>query len=204
MMQWFAANPLAAGAVMFVLMWVDWFLTILQEREMRAHYGEHYQSYPVDTIEGHPMLQQAVKEKRLIEPRHFLSAIVLSVVVVVWLIYVPPEWREPTLGYVWGLFLIVITTHLGNLIGYRASRRGLHGKLYLHLRTGYLVQMGRYAALAIFLLVLAVCTASPFMIGVAVAGLTSALRQLLWLRRVPAIPEVDQPLDAAKGGGEAA
>ena len=196
MLQWFMAYPIAAGAITFLLMWGDWLLTILQEREMRVHYSEHYQSYPIDTIEGHPALQQAVEERRLIEPRHFLSAIVLSVVVTAWLIYTSPEWREPSLGYIWGLYLIVITTHLGNLIGYRVSRSGLHGKLYLHQRTGYLVQMGRYAALAVFLLVLAACSASPFIIGVAVAGLTSALRQLLWLRRVPAISDDDRLPDA--------
>jgi hypothetical protein len=190
---WFLDNPLAAGAITFLLMWTDWILTLFQEREMRAHYGEHYQSYPIDTIEGNPALQQAVKERRVIEPKHFLSAIAVSVIVAVWLIYAPPEWREPSLGYFWGMFLIVITTHLGNLIGYRASRRGLHGKLYLHLRTGYLVQAGRYAALATFLLVLAVLSFSPFLIGVAAAGLTSTLRQLIWLRKVPGIAEDDQP-----------
>ena len=174
-------------------MWSDWLLTILQEREMSAHYSEHYQSYPVNTIEGNPALQLAVKKKRLIEPRHAFVACAVSAVVVLWLTYAAPEWREPSIGYVWGLFLIVDTTHLGNLIGYRASHRGLHGKLYIHQRTGYLVQMGRYIALAVLLTVLAICSSSPFVAGVAVAGLTSALRQLLWLRRVPAIPGDDRP-----------
>jgi hypothetical protein len=184
-------------------MWSDWVLTILQEGEMRRCYSEHYQSYPINTIEGNPLLQSAVKEQRWIEPKHFLVALVLSAVVTIVLIYASLEWREPGLGYVWGLFLIVGMTHLGNLIGYWASRRGLHGKLFLHQRTGYVIQMGRYAAVAVFLVLLAVLSASPFIAGVAVAGLTSSLRQLAWLRRVPTIPEDDQPpdmQDSSSGG----
>lgn len=196
MVQWLAVNPLIAGIITLVLMWSDWVLTILQEGEMCRHYSEHYQSYPINTIEGNPLLQSAVKERRWIEPKHFSVALVLSAVVTVVLIYAPLEWREPGLGYVWGLFLIVGMTHLNNLFGYRSSRRGLHGKLFIHQRTSYLIQMGRYAAMAIFLVLLAVLSASPFIAGVAVAGLTSSLRQLVWLRRVPAIPEDDLPPDA--------
>ena len=55
------------------------------------------------------------------------------------------------------------------------------------------MQMGRYLAMAAFLIFLAACSASPFIVGVAIAGMTSALRQLLWLRRVPAIDEADEP-----------
>ena len=101
------------------------------------------------------------------------------------------EVRELFIGYVFGLFLIVGETHLGNLIGYRASRRGLHGKLYLHLRTGLLVQMGRYTATTVFLILLALASGSTFIAGTALAGFTSALRQLLWLRKTPAIPPGD-------------
>jgi hypothetical protein len=106
---------------------------------------------------------------------------------------IPRSFQVAFIGYVWGLFLIVDTTHVGNLIGYRAGRRGLHGRLFLHLRTGYIIQMGRYLALAAFLSLLAACSASPFVAGVAVAGLTSAVRQLIWLRRMPAIDVVDAP-----------
>jgi hypothetical protein len=94
---------------------------------------------------------------------------------------------------VWGLYLIVDTTHFGNLLGYRAGRHGLHGKIYLHQRTGYLMQMGRYFALSMFLILLAVCSASLFIAGVAVGGVSSAARQLVWMRKVPAIDKPDEP-----------
>ncbi len=85
----------------------------------------------------------------------------------------------------------MITPHLGNLLGYRAARRGLHGMLYLHLRTGYVIQMGRYVALTIFLIVLAICSGSMFMLGVAIAGVSSAARQLVGMRKTPAIDPSD-------------
>jgi hypothetical protein len=88
--------------------------------------------------------------------------------------------------------LIVDTTHVGNLLGYRAGRHGLHGKLLLHQRTGYLMQMWRYLALAVFLILLAAFSASLFVAGVAIAGVTSAVRQLVWLRKVPAIDAAEE------------
>ncbi|MCX6143736.1 MAG: hypothetical protein NTZ35_10980 [Ignavibacteriales bacterium] len=115
----------------------------------------------------------------------------MTVIVTVALVWVPQNLRPLLLGYVWGLYLIVDTTHLGNLLGYRAGRHGLHGKIYLHQRTGYLMQMGRYFALSLFLILLAACSASLFVVGVAVGGVSSAVRQLVWMRKIPAIDEPD-------------
>ncbi|MHB1354684.1 MAG: hypothetical protein ACYCZF_01765 [Anaerolineae bacterium] len=193
MLEWFTVHPWVTGVVTLLLMWIDWLLTILQERERRLHYSEHYQSYPVNTIEGNPLFQKAVNAMRVFEPRHLILALILSSLSAYALVWIPQQLRVAFIGYVWGLYLIVITTHISNLIGYRASRRGLHGMLYLHLRTGYLVQMGRYLALAGFLIVLALCSASSFMVGTALAGVTSAARQVLWLRRIPAIGADDAP-----------
>jgi hypothetical protein len=191
MIEWFAVQPWVTGIVTFFLMWSDWLLTIAQERERQLHYSEHYESYPINTIEGNPLYQKAVLARRIVDPRHIVPAAILSVVVALGLLWVPEEFRVLLIGYVWGLYLIVITTHLGNLLGYRAARRGLHGKLYLHLRTGYIIQMGRYIALSIFLIVMAICSASMFMLGVAIAGVSSAARQLAGLRRTPAIDPTD-------------
>ena len=193
MVEWFVDRPWVTGVVTFFLMWSDWLLTILQERERQLHYAEHYESYPVNTIEGNPLFQKVVTAKRIAEPRHLIPALILSVVVAVSLVWIPEDFRVVLIGYVWGLYLIVDTTHLGNLLGYRAGRRGLHGKLYLHLRTGYVIQLSRYIALAIFLILVAVCSASPFIIGVAVAGVSSAARQLVLMRRIPAIDAADTP-----------
>ena len=191
MIAWLASHPFIAGAITFLLAWVDWWLTILQERERQLHYADHYQSYPVDTIEGNQRYQSAVNAKHVVEPRHLIPAFVMAVIVTLGILFVPEDFRPLLLGYVWGLYLIVSTTHLGNLLGYRAGRRGLHGKIYLHQRTGYLMQMGRYFALSLFLILLAACSASLFIVGVAVGGVSSAARQLVWMRKIPAIDEPD-------------
>ncbi len=193
MIEWFVIHPWTTGVATFFLMWGDWLLTILQERERQLHYGDHYQSYPINTIEGSPLYQSSVKARRIAEPRHLIPALILSVFVAVALVWIPEIFQVAFIGYVWGLFLIVDTTHLSNLIGYRAGRYGLHGKQFLHLRTGYLIQMGRYLAMTVFLSLLAVCSASPFIVGVAIASMTSTIRQLLWLRKIPAIDAADEP-----------
>jgi hypothetical protein len=191
MIDWLVEYPWATAPVTFLLMWSDWLLTVLQERERQQHYAEHYESYPVNTIEGSPMFQHAVTAKRIAEPRHLIPALVVTAIVSFTLGWIPGNYRVLMIGYVWGLYMIVDTTHIGNLLGYRAGRQGLHGKLFLHQRTGYVIQMGRYLALAVFLIVLAICSTSLFVAGVAVAGISSAARQLVWLRRIPRIDEKD-------------
>ena len=198
--HWFSSSPLAAGIATFALMWSDWLLTIWQQKERDAHGSDHTRTYPLDTIEGNPLLRSAVQKKRLFAPRHVIAALLISAVVSLGLVYVPSVWRLPLLGYVWGLFLIVDAAHIGNLIGYRVSRRGVSGQLWLHQRTAYLIQAGRYAALAILLLLLATLTASPFLAGVAVAAISTVFRQLIWLRRVPVIATDDAPPDTCPDG----
>jgi hypothetical protein len=56
--DWLVDHPWAAGGVTFLLMRSDWLLTIHQERERKLHYAEHYESYPVNTIEGSPLYQK--------------------------------------------------------------------------------------------------------------------------------------------------
>ena len=191
--HWQTISPVIVGIATMILMWLDRLLTTLQEREVVSHYAEHYQSYPVNTVEGNPLLQGSVKRARVVDPKHIGVAIALGVAVGYVSTSLEGVSRELFIGYVLGLFLIVSTTHLSNLIGYRVSRRGLHGKLYLHQRTGLLVQMGRYAATSVFVALLALASGSIFVAGVALAGATSSLRQLLWLRRVPPIPQEDLP-----------
>jgi len=195
MAQWFSQHPVAAGCVTFLLMWSDWLLTIWQQRERQTHGADHTRTYPIDTIEGNPLMQAAVARRRVLEPRHLLAALCVSAFVIYGLISLHADWRIPLLGYVWGLFLIVDTTHIGNLIGYRVSRHGIHGQLWLHQRTGYLVQMGRYTALALLLIVLAILSGSSFLAGVAVAAGTTVLRQFVWLSKIPTITADDAPPD---------
>jgi hypothetical protein len=195
--EWFGAHPVATGIATLTLMLLDWALTVLQHRERAKYSANHYRSYPVDTVEGNPSLRQTVSRGRFLEPRHFVVAVAVSAVVAVTVWWIPPVARPFALGYVWGLFFIVSATHLGNLLGYIGSRRGIHGQVWMHLRTGYFVQAGRYVGVTALLSALALCSGSAFVIGAAVAGLSSTARQLVWIRRTPAIPEHDTPPDAA-------
>ncbi|MEJ2216751.1 MAG: hypothetical protein P8099_09055 [Gemmatimonadota bacterium] len=186
MLSWLTDQPVVVGLGVVVLMLADWMLTVAQERERSLHYSEHYQSYPVDTIEGNPAFREAVAARRVINPRHLIAAMVVGAVVGLAMEITSASVHEPLIGYCWGLFLIVCSQHLSNLIGYRAARRGVYGKLWLHLRTGYITQAGRYFSLTLLLLVLAAASRSPFIYGVTLAGLTSSIRQLVWIRKVPA------------------
>jgi len=195
MTEWLTNNPYVFGLVTFVLMQIDWFLTLSQEKERKEHYFKHYQSYPVNTIEGSPAFQNSVIHRLYINPKHILASLILGIIVTFALILVPLRFTALLIGFVWGSFLIVITQHLTNLTGYIASRKGIHGKLFLHQKTGYLIQSGRYFSLTVFLLVLSILSGSEIIFGVTIAGLASAFRQLLWLKKVPMIDQDDLPPD---------
>jgi hypothetical protein len=205
--EWFGSRPEATGIATLILMLVDWSLTVLQHRERTKYSANHYRSYPVDTVEGNPSLQKAVARARLLEPRHLIVAVPVSALVAATVWWMPLVARPLLLGYVWGLFFIVSATHLGNLLGYIGSRRGIHGRVWMHQRTGYSVQAGRYVGVTVLLAALAVCSGSTFVIGAAVAGITSTARQLVWIRRTPPIPVNDASPEAGVtnvGSGEAA
>ncbi len=194
--EWFITRPVAVGVVTLLLMWLDWALSVLQHREWTKHSANHYRSYPVNSIEGNPGLRKAVARGSLFEPRHNVVAVGAALAVPIASSLIRPEARTLFLGFIWGLFLIVSSTHLGNLIGYVASRRGIHGQIALHQRTAYLIQAGRYAGLAALLIVAALFSGGAFMGGLALAAVLSSIRQLAWLRRVPAIARDDSETQA--------
>lgn len=193
MTEWLVYNPVFFGLITFLLMCLDWGLTILQENERKEHYYKHYQSYPFNTIEGSPSFQLSVAKRRLLNPKHLIASVIIGIVVSFVLILIPREFGALFIGYIWGLFIIVCTQHLNNLFGYIASRKGLHGKLYLHQRTAYLIQSGRYFSIAILLCTLSILSGSEIIYGVTIAGFTSAFRQIIWLRKVSLIAKDDLP-----------
>lgn len=186
-------NPVIIGLITMLLMWSDYLLTLLQEKERKEHYSEHYQSYPVNTIEGNPAIQESVSKLKIFNPRHFTTTIIAGIGLPVALLFMPKLLQEFFIGFIWGMLLIVITQHLTNVIGYRASRRGLHGKLFLHQRTGLIIQSGRYLATALFLLILAVLSESQIIYGVTIAGFSSSLRLLILSKKVAPIEKEDLP-----------
>ena len=169
MIEWLIYNPLIVASMVTLLMWTDWLLTIAQESECKKHYYKHYQSYPINTIEGNPILQKDVMNIRVFNPKHFIMSIIVGIIVFLSLKYLLKEFQELFIGIFLGIFLLVNFQHLSNLIGYRASRKGVHGKLYIHMRTGYLVQAGRYLSMTILLLVISIVSNSLFVYGVTFA-----------------------------------
>lgn len=187
MIEWLIDNPIIAGLFTFLLMWGDWLLTIAQEKERRTYYYKHYESYPVNTIEGNPMLRNEVSELKLFSVKHIAIAIAFGAFVALFLTFVTIGLSVFYLGFFWGIFLIVITQHLSNLIAYRVSRKGIHGKIRMHLRTGYYIQSGRYFAFTLLLLILSLLIQNLFLFGITTAAFISSLRMLIWAKKIPQI-----------------
>jgi len=182
-------NPVIIGLITMLLMWSDYLLTLLQEKERKEHYSKHYQSYPVNTIEGNPVMQESVAKLKIFNTRHFIATIIAGIGLPFALLYIPDLLRVFFLGFIWGILLIVNTQHLTNLLGYHASRKGIHGKLFLHQKTGLMIQSKRYLATSLFLLVLTILSESQVIFGITIAGFVSSLRLLLLSKKVAPIEE---------------
>jgi glucose uptake protein GlcU len=44
--NWLTDNPVIIGLTVFLLMLLDRFLTVIQEKERKKYYFKHYESYP--------------------------------------------------------------------------------------------------------------------------------------------------------------
>jgi len=192
MINWLLNYPLFTAVILILLMWTDWLLTLAQAIEVKKYYYKHYQSYPINTIEGNPILQKDIGNGRLFNLKHFIISIILALLVFFSFKILPKESQEFFVGTVLGMYLLVNTQHLSNLLGYRASRKGVQGKLYIHLKTGYLVQAGRYFSTTILLLVLSIISGSAFIYGMTVASFLSVLRQFSWMKRTPKIKSKEE------------
>ncbi|BDD08281.1 hypothetical protein FUAX_07130 [Fulvitalea axinellae] len=195
MAEWLIENPIVTGALTTLLMWCDYFLSITQEKERQAHYYAHYKSYPINTIEGNPTVRQEISKLKIISVKHLPFAVGLGVLVAIGLPYIPVEIARFFLGFLWGTYLIVNTQHISNLIGYRVSKKGVHGCIWMHQRVGYYVQAGRYFTTALFLLVLSALVQDLTLYGVTAAAFNSSFRMFMWVKKVPKI-EAGDPVPA--------
>lgn len=193
MINWLIENSIVAGIITTILMWLDWILSLAQEKERRLHYFEHYQSYPINTIEGNHMFRKDIENLKVINLKQNLIAIGLGIFISIFLKRISLASGLVFTGFIWGIFLIVNTQHISNLISYKFSRKGIHGKILMHQRTGYYVQSARYFATFIFLLILSIMIENLFLYGVTMAAFMSSLRMLIWIKKVPKIDKDDLP-----------
>jgi len=119
--KWLINNPVIVGLITILLMYSDWLLTIVQEKERKDYYYKHYQSYPINTIEGNLKLRDAVTKKKWINQKYLIIAILIGIGVPFVIMKFSQEICEIFLGYVWGIFFIVDTQHLSNIIGYKLA-----------------------------------------------------------------------------------
>jgi len=193
MINWLIEKSILTGSITTLLMWLDWLLTLAQEKERKLHYYKHYQSYPINTIEGNYIVRKDIEKLKFFNTKHILAAIGLGIFISIYLNKIPLQGGIFFIGFIWGLFLIVITQHISNLISYKLSRKGIHGKIWMHQRIGYYIQSGRYFATFLFLLILSLLIENLFLYGVTLAALASSLRMFIWVRKTPQIDYNDSP-----------
>lgn len=190
-------SPALAGALTLALMVADWLMTIVQHRAMESHYKDHYETYPFRTVEGNPLLRRAVARGRWIDLRHLVPALLVSGIVY----YVMSRLRDRqallVLGLIWGTFFTLLAIHSRNVLSYAAGRRGVHGKIWIHIHTGHRMSLGQYAGFLVFAGLLTALDPNPLLVGVTLSCVVAIARETLFLRRAPRIETGDPPPNGA-------
>lgn len=184
-------SPALAAVLTLVLMMADWLMTILQHRAMESHYKNHYETYPLRTVEGNPLLRGAVAQGRWIDARHLVPALFVSGIVYYAMSAFTERQAWLALGVIWGTFFTLLATHIRNVLSYAAGKRGVHGKIWIHIRTGYRMSLGQHAGFLVFTGFLAALDPNPFLVGVALSCVVALAKSTLYLLRAPRIETGD-------------
>jgi hypothetical protein len=168
-----------------ILMFGDYYLTvlgaILKEKEHAAHFKmEHY--------ELNPMWQTTIAQKRWFNPRHTLLTLLTCGILACLLecFDLPPAFAEVTLGCLLITYGMIVGRHFDNVLIFCHLNRNpqeLSGQITMtHSLTLYL-SMYQYLVAGIPILLLAIFSPTPFILGALLGVVMLFVHHLRWIQR---------------------
>lgn len=154
-----------------VLMFLDYFLTVLGAIQREKKYSEHFKS---QHYELNPLWQKAIAKKKWFNIRHTLITVAFSSYLVWFAKYadVPDEFIDGLLGCVIVCFAVLVGRHISNLLIFRYSRRNpdaISGQVRMSHPMMLAVSSYQLSTVLLPVALIAACTGSPFALG-GVAG----------------------------------
>ncbi len=169
-----------------VLIFLDYFLTVLGASLSRRKYAEHFRT---EHYELNPMWQKAIAGRKWFNPRHIAITVLFTLLLVCVCELVADMPDVPVrglLGFVIVIFGALTGRHLSNLLIFRYLIRRPHGVSgHVVLTHRFVLSLSSYQALVVVVPVclIAVLSPSPFAVGGAVGTLFLLGVHFVWRRR---------------------
>lgn len=168
-----------------VMMFSDYFLTILSATWMERGYAKHFK---LEHYELNPNLQQSVANKKWIHPKVFAAYILYSFVVIVGLelAELRDDFAHCILGMFIGLYAIIIGRHIGNLFTFdrvQRSPESLSGEVRMSHLLILRMSMHQYGGICLPLFLLAIIARQPWTLGFALGAALLLLIHIVWARK---------------------
>jgi len=165
-----------------VLMFLDYFLTVLGSVLRSKKFGEHYK---VTHYELNPVWQKAIAEKKWFNLRHIFLTLFISTVLIGLTNYagIPDELVEGLLGCFIVFFAMLVGRHLSNLLIIRYRRQNpdaISGQIVISQPMALAISAYQFITVLPSVVLIAVLSGAPFAYG-GVAGICLLLfSHLIW------------------------
>jgi hypothetical protein len=168
-----------------ILMFADYFLTVLGAVLRERKYAEHFK---VEHYELNPLWQKTIARKQWLNPRHILVTLLMTGVVagLLELGTLPKTFAEGMLGCLFITYGTVIGRHCNNLLLFwRLARKPteISGQITMAHALSLSISLYQYLVVALPMLLLAIFSPTPFVLGGLVGIVLLILAHLRWLLR---------------------
>jgi len=150
-----------------ILMFSDYFLTVLGAVQKRKKYDEHFQS---EHYELNPRWQKQIAQRKWFNPRHIFCTVLISGLLAYLLETdrMPESFAEGALGCLFIAFGMIVGRHLSNILTFRRVFRRhdeISGQVTMTHSLLLSISTYQYLAVAVPMILLAVFSPTPFVLG---------------------------------------
>lgn len=168
-----------------ILMFTDYFLTVLGATWRQGKYGRHFKT---EHYEMNPVWQKHIREKRWFAPRHIALTMLVSGILAGFLEFgnAPESLAQAVLGFAFVVFGTVIGRHLSNLLTFRRlarTPREITGQVTMSHALALSISMYQYLVVVVPLALISIFSPTPFVLGGLAGAVLVFLMHLGWLRR---------------------
>jgi len=166
-----------------VFMFADYFLTLAGAVLKDKGYGDHFK---VEQYEMNPIWQKEVAQRKWFNPKHILLTILISSLLILLVEYgeVQESFIQGMLGCLVSIYGMVIGRHLSNLLIFSYMIRKpdeIHGEVTMAHTLVLMLSLYHYIVVLVPIILIAIFSPSPFVIGVLVGVIFLQALHLKWI-----------------------
>jgi len=172
-------------ALLPILMFGDYFLTVLGAIQKEKKYTDHFKT---EHYELNPMWQKTITQKLWFNPRHILITVLVSGILTYLLECgdLPQAFAEGVLGCLFIPYGMIIGRHFSNLLIFDRlihKPEEISSQITMAHSLTLSISMYQYLVVGIPMCMLAIFSPTPFVLGALIGIVMIFLNHLNWIRR---------------------